>query len=260
MRLKTALIVGSSVAGLMGLFVVACDSATCGTGTHDSGGGVCVADMPDLSMPVMPSASCGTNNAVDSMTKACEITAAACGPGTILEPVTHTCKIKVNLGTKIWTGGFIQTAHFIFYQGVDGDGGTTLLPVGDSSGITSTAVTDTTKLFMKNGDPLGLQAMIPVHWFSGPPSWTFTAIDHQITWGEYKTCVGSWEVYKDLAEREEELRRHHRHVRLPARRVDVLVGYLQHDPEPGRPHPRRPARWRAERVQHQPRRHGALGA
>jgi hypothetical protein len=155
-------------------------------------------ETPDMAVAVN-SVTCGPNTMLAG--QQCVIAASACLSGTMFDPATATCKLIVNYGTKVWSSTIGHVWHHMFYKNpAPPDGGSAYTAVGDPLGTVTATITDTEKLFLKLGDPLGLPGgtgQVPVHWYLGPPSSTYTTFDHQITLGEIKSCTASYTIYQN---------------------------------------------------------------
>jgi hypothetical protein len=186
-------------------------------------GGTC--QMPDLSMstPVdmtgmdasggpdmacKAGATCGTNTALDAPSNSCKIASSACLIGTTFDPVTATCKVGRNYGTQIFSTPMLLLWIHLFYQAMPVDGGVPdggpmnmLYAAGMAPGMPNNAVPANTQLFTQFGVPIGGVGngprSIPVIWPGLTSSPTVTAIDHQLTFGEFSTCTASWAAYNN---------------------------------------------------------------
>lgn len=177
-----------AVAVAAGLVIASCDSeVTCGPGTMLVNG-ACVSNDAGVG-----GAQCGMNTSLDNGN--CELVSSACGPGTVLDAVTHSCQIPTNHGTMIWQSTMTNSWFSVAVAQDMADAGVQYNPPGVASLPAGTDLSQ--KLFMFDGSPMGQLTNIPVTWFAGNVSYTWTAIDHQITVGEWNQCHASYEVYKD---------------------------------------------------------------
>jgi hypothetical protein len=146
---------------------------------------------------------CGTNTMLNMATNSCDIVATACQGNTMFDPMSKSCKdVQPLYGTKIFSSSFNQNWQQIYYQPM-GDSGVAYYPAGTALSPTA-GLLDTTPLYLAKtsgaavGIPMGYNPTIPVTWEGGNPnSSTTTAIDHQLTLGEWKTCNGSYTFYNN---------------------------------------------------------------
>jgi hypothetical protein len=181
-------------------FIHGCGDLSCGAGTRDVDG-VCVPDGPDQGAQVDLAGSipgCGPNTQLNATTNQCELIASACQGGTEFDPMTLSCKppsaiygtqiFSTNM-TKVWNGVAQQTGA---------DGGFTYTALGDFFKQTLMGLPDSTLLYFPNGVPVGDFGSLPVRWNSTAVlSTTIASFDHQMTLGEFKTCNGSYAIFKD---------------------------------------------------------------
>jgi len=204
---KVVVLGGIVIAAVVG--AMSCDNGdTCGAGTHLSGT-TCVPDALDLSVPTMPGpmpgSTCGPNTMM--MNNQCVITASACGPGTTLDTTSSSCQITANNGTKIWSSTMTGTwtCNYMKTSSVP-DGGSPYVPIGTESQI-NPGVPNSTPMYLANIDPttgalisatpMGGLTNLPVTFYTGATGNTRTAVDHQLTVGEWAACKASYEIYKD---------------------------------------------------------------
>jgi len=158
-------------------------------------------------MACMKTASmCGTNTMLDVNTNTCKVTSGACLTGTTFDPNTATCKIVRNFGTQIFSTPMNLIWQHYFYETnpVDGgtqDAGNTLFPIGPMPGVMNMGIADSTLVYTESGIPMmgvgGSPRSIPAIWPGLTTSSTVTAFDHQMTFGELKTCTASWAAYNN---------------------------------------------------------------
>ena len=161
-----------------GLSVVGCDN---GNGQNDAAAG---------------GATCGTNTMLSTDGTKCQVASTACGAGTTFDSTTSTCGIGRNRGTMIWQSPLAQQWSAFGAQMATGDGGTTIVPVGDNAKLAA-GFPDTTKLFAPmSGDPVGGNPL-PAIFYTGNTGPVPNALLNQLTIADMKTCMGNLQIFKN---------------------------------------------------------------
>jgi hypothetical protein len=134
--------------------------------------------------------TCGKNTQLDATTRQCVVARAACQGGTTLDPESGACQ-SGNNGTLIHSSTFAMEFGSLFHMGAAG-----LEPIG-ATGVINAGIGDGEPTYLASGIPTGAIDPAPVHWTPGAVSSTPSAIDHPLTVGEWRSCGGSWSIYKD---------------------------------------------------------------
>jgi hypothetical protein len=150
---------------------------------------------------------CGANTMLNATNNTCEIASSACQAGTEFDSTAFACRVSNPIyGTRIHSSPYATAWTNLYFSSSNADAGTTACSTGTCERLgTALGVLmanpppDSTPTFLKAGTPIGRPASgnYPIHWETGNVSTTPSAVEHQTTLGDWKTCTGSWAVYNN---------------------------------------------------------------
>jgi hypothetical protein len=125
------------------------------------------------------------------------VTAGACQDGTSFDPGSSSCRAPRSYGTLVHSSPFIlRWGSFYFSDPSVPDGGFPLRGLG-IDGALGAGAPDSAQMYLSSGRLVAYLPSIPVLWGTGVAASSRSYVDHPLTVGEFKTCSGSWAIYRD---------------------------------------------------------------